>query len=175
MKLLRVISCAAALLPALACAQWQWIDRDGHKVFSDRSPPVDIPAKNILKQPGGKPAPVPAEAEAPADAAADAAAKAAAQPKTAANLPKISGKDKALEDKKKQAEDEAAAKKKAEEEKLAQGKAENCERTRRALLSVTSGARLRVPNAKGEMEFMSDEQRGAETMRLQGIAADCKS
>ncbi|MDB5947967.1 MAG: hypothetical protein JWQ33_2993 [Ramlibacter sp.] len=177
MKLLRVISLAAALLPALACAQWQWIDKDGHKVFSDRSPPADIPAKNILKQPGGKPAPVPAEAEASADAAAaaDAAAKAAAQgSRTAANMPKISGKDKALEDKKKQAEEEAEAKKKAEDDKLAQAKAENCERAKRSLQSMTSGVRIRAPNAKGEMEFMSDEQRAAETKRLQGITADCK-
>ncbi|MDQ6881031.1 MAG: DUF4124 domain-containing protein, partial [Pseudomonadota bacterium] len=95
--------------------------------------------------------------------------------KSTANLPKFSGKDKGLEDKKKQVEDEAAAKKKAEEDKLAQGKAENCERTRRALQSVTSGARVRLPNAKGELEYMSDEQRAAETKRLQGIAADCKS
>ena len=178
MKILRVISLAAALLPALACAQWQWIDKDGHKVFSDRSPPADISAKNILKQPGGKlmPVPVSAEAEAPVDAAADANAKAAAQgSKTAANLPKINGKDKALVDKKKQAEDEAAARKKAEDDKLAQVKAENCERSRRSLLMMTSGTRIRAPNAKGEAEFMSDEQRAAEIKHLQGIAADCKS
>ncbi len=176
MKMLRVIFLAAALLPALACAQWQWIDKDGHKVFSDRSPPADVPAKNIMKQPGGKPMPVPAEAEAPADAAADANAKAAAPgSQTAANLPKVSGKDKALEAKKKQAEDDAAARKKTDDDKLAQIKAENCERTRRALQSVTSGARVRVPNEKGELEYMSDEQRAAETKRLQGIAADCKS
>ncbi len=48
------------LLLALACtwslgasAQWQWIDKDGRKVFSDRAPPLDIPEKSILKQPGG--------------------------------------------------------------------------------------------------------------------------
>lgn len=175
MKLLRVISLAAALLPALASAQWLWIDKDGHKVFSDRSPPTDIPARSILKQPGGKAAPLPAEAEAAADAAADGAAKAAAASKTAANVPKISGKDKALEEKKKQAEDETAAKKKAEDDKLAQLKAENCERVKRALKAVTSGARMSVLNAKGESEFMSDEQRAAETKRLQGIVADCKA
>ena len=48
------------LLLAVACtwargaaAQWQWIDKDGRKVFSDRPPPADIQEKNILKQPGG--------------------------------------------------------------------------------------------------------------------------
>jgi hypothetical protein len=169
MKLLRVISLAAALLPALACAQWQWIDKDGRKVFSDRSPPSDIPAKNILRQPGGKPPPVPAEAEPSDSAAAPAVAKAAG------DVPKISGKDKALEEKKKQAEQEAEAKKKAEEEKLAQNKAENCERAKRSLVTMNSGARVRVPNAKGELEYMSDETRAAETKRLQDITAGCKS
>jgi hypothetical protein len=32
-------------------AQWQWIDKDGRKVYSDRSPPSDIQEKNILKRP----------------------------------------------------------------------------------------------------------------------------
>ncbi len=170
MKLLRVISLSLALLPALACAQWQWLDKDGRKVFSDRSPPSDIPARNILKQPGGKAPPPPAEAE-PPNSAASAPAVAA---KTASNVPKISGKDKALEDKKKAAEQEEEAKKKAAEEKYAKEKAETCERARRALQTFNSGTRIRAPNAKGEMEFLTDEQRSAETKRLQGIAAECK-
>jgi hypothetical protein len=37
---------------AVAQAQWQWVDKDGRKVFSDRAPPPDIPARNILRQPG---------------------------------------------------------------------------------------------------------------------------
>ncbi len=171
MKLLRVISLAAALLPALAFAQWQWIDKDGRKVFSDRSPPTDIPARSILKQPGGKappPAP-PAEAEAPGSATA-----AVAKALPVASAPKISGKDKALEEKKKKAEQEEEARKKAEEEKVARAKAENCDRAKRALQSYNSGQRIRVPNAKGEMEFITDEQRAVETKRLEGITAGCK-
>jgi Domain of unknown function (DUF4124) len=169
MKLLRVMSLAAALLPALASAQWQWIDKDGRKVFSDRAPTADVPARNILKQPGGKPTPVPAEAE-PSDSA-----NAATVAKVAGDVPKISGKDKALEEKKKQAEQEVEAKKKAEDEKLAQNKAENCERAKRSLATMNSGVRVRVPNAKGELEFMSDETRASETKRLQSITAGCKS
>ena len=179
MKLLRVISLAAALLPALACAQWQWIDKDGRKVYSDRSPPADIPARKILRQPGGKAPPVPAEAEAAADVAApaaDAAAKATAQAaKTAANGPKISGKDKVLEEKKKLAEQEQDAKKKADEEKVARDKADNCERAKRSMQAYSSGQRIRAPNAKGEFEYLTDEQRAAETKRLQDIVADCKT
>ena len=171
MKLLRVISLGLALLPALACAQWQWIDKDGRKVFSDRSPPSDIPARNILKQPGGKAPPVPAEAEAAADVAAAASAPVT---KTAANVPKVSGKDPALEEKKKAAEQEEAAKKKAVEEKYAKDKADTCERAKRSLQAFTSGQRVRAPNAKGELEYMTDDQRTAESKRLQAITADCK-
>lgn len=172
MKLLRVISLAVALLPALACAQWQWVDKDGRKVFSDRSPPAEIPAKNILKQPGVK---GPPSSQAEADAPAAAASGPAPATKTAANVPKISGKDAGLEEKKKQAEQEEEAKKKAADEKFARDKAENCDRAKRSLQLYTSGQRIRQPNAKGELEFLSDEQRAAESKRLQGIAAECKS
>ncbi|MFC5499909.1 DUF4124 domain-containing protein [Caenimonas terrae] len=168
MNLIRPISLALAMLPALALAQWQWIDKDGHKVFSDRSPPSDIPARNILKQPGGKPAPVPAEAAAAADVAA------APVTKTMAPVPKISGKDSALEQKKKEAEQEEAAKKKAAEEKFAKEKADNCARAQKSLQIMTGGQRIRSLNAKGEPEFLSDEQRAAETKRLQAITAECK-
>lgn len=172
MRILRVISLAAALLPALACAQWQWIDKDGRKVFSDRSPPPDIPARSILKQPGGKSAPPPpAEAQEPGAAPSGPAVVA----KAAASSPKISGTDKSLEDKKKQSEQAELAKKKAEEEKVAQAKAENCEQAKRALQVIVSGVRIRIPNAKGELEYLTDTQRSAETKRLQGITADCKT
>ena len=173
MKLLRVLSLALAMLPALACAQWLWIDKDGHKVFSDRSPPSDIPNKNILKRPGGvSAAPVPAEAEAAADVQA---AGGTPVTKTAANVPKISGKDSGLEEKKKAAEQEEVVKRKAAEEKFAKDKADNCARAQKSLQVFNSGQRIRSTNAKGESEYLTDEQRAAETKRLQAIAADCKS
>ena len=173
MRVLRVISLAAALLPALACAQWQWIDKDGRKVFSDRSPPPEIPAKSILKQPGGKAAPLLPPTEALESGAAPAGPAVVA--KAAASAPKISGTDKTLEDKKKQAEQADLAKKKAEEEKVAQAKAENCEQAKRALQVVVSGVRIRIPNAKGELEYLTDAQRVSETKRLQDITAGCKT
>src|SRR6476661_6960686 len=39
----------ACVLPLSAMAQWQWIDKGGPKVYSDQSPPPDIPAKNDLE------------------------------------------------------------------------------------------------------------------------------
>jgi hypothetical protein len=173
MTFLRTLSLALLLLPAMASAQWQWLDKDGRKVFSDRSPPADVPAKNILKQPGGKP--VAAAAPEVVAAVPAAAASRPGAPRAGASAPKVSGVDKALEEKKKQADEAEAEKKKAEDEKLAKAKAENCERARRALAVVNSGERIRQPNAKGELEFISDQQKADEAKRLQGITADCKS
>lgn len=148
-------------LSLAASAQWQWIDNNGSKVFSDRPPPSDIPAKNILKQPGGtlklKPVAVP---EAPA---------------SAASAPKISGVDKALEEKKKQAEDAEAAKRKAESDKNAAAKAENCTRARQSKIQYDSGIRIARVNEKGEREIMDDAARNAESQRIQEVInADCK-
>jgi hypothetical protein len=165
---------AACAVPALALAQWQWVDKDGRKVFSDRPPPQDVPAERILKQPGKRAAaaeaPVPAEAAPPGTATAKATL-----PVAAGSAPKLTGKDKALEDKKKQQEAEAAAKKKAEEEKFAQAKAENCTIVKRNRAAYESGVRIARTNAKGETEYLDDAQRAAEMKRMDGIIArDCK-
>jgi hypothetical protein len=150
-----------------AAAQWQWIGKDGRKVFSDRPPPADIQDKDILKQPGGR-----ARAStAPATAEVPAPAVAAAKP----NVPKISGKDAELETKKKKLEEEEAAKKKAEEEKVAKAKAENCERAKKSMATIQSGARISTTNAKGEREIMDDSGRAAESKRLQSIVdSECQ-
>jgi membrane protein involved in colicin uptake len=99
---------------------------------------------------------------------------AAAAPKAAASAPRLSGKDKELEEKKKQAEAAEAAKKKAEEERLAKARADNCERAKRAKASMDSGMRIATTNAKGERDFMTDAARAAESKRLGEImAAEC--
>jgi hypothetical protein len=164
MKLLRLTLLGlACTLPAVGFSQWQWIDNNGRKVYSDQSPPPSIPPKNILRQPGVKGTPVVAEA--------------AAEPaKVQASAPKITGKDKQLEEKKKQAEAAEADKKKAEEEKLAQARAENCARAKRAKAGFDSGVRMAQTNDKGEREIMDDAARAAESKRIDGvIASDCKA
>jgi type IV secretory pathway VirB10-like protein len=174
------------LLLAVACtwamgaaAQWQWIDKDGRKVFSDRPPPQEIPEKSILKQPGGGrpraalPAPAAPLSEG-APTAAEGATAAASAPKPAASAAGA-GKDKALEEKKAQAEAAEAAKKKAEEEKLAKAKAENCTRARQAKASFETGRPITQSNAQGERVFLDEAGRAAEIKRIDGvIAADCK-
>src|SRR5665213_3200224 len=145
----------ACLMSMSAMAQWQWIDKDGRKVFSDRPPPFDTPDKNILKQPAGRShaANLPAAAVAPTTDAGIAA------PQTAGAAPKLSGKDKELEEKKKQAEDAQAAKKKAEEQKVAQAKADNCARARQSKTGLDSGVRIARTNDKDERVIMDDTAR----------------
>jgi type IV secretory pathway VirB10-like protein len=166
-----ILAVASSSFALAAVAQWQWIDKGGRKVFSDRAPSADIPQKNILKQPGAKalsPSPAIDAATAPTPTAMGSVAAG----KTSA--PKLSGKDAQLEARKKQTADEEDAKKKAEEEKLTKAKADNCERAQKGLATVQSGVRLSVTNAKGEREFMDDRARAAESKRLQGIAdSDC--
>lgn len=144
----------------IAAAQWQWLDKDGRKVYSDRPPPPETPEKSILKQPGGR------------LAQAQAAASAASSPASAtvtASAPRPSGKDKELEDKKKQAEQAEVARKKAEEEKYLKAKAENCARTRQAKASFDSGARIVRMNEKGEREILDETGRAKEMKRIQDI------
>jgi type IV secretory pathway VirB10-like protein len=161
--LLLALFCA---LPALAMAQWQWIDQDGRKVFSDQPPPPETPASKILRQPsatkGGKSLSI--VPQAPASAAIAASAPA----------PKLSGKDRALEDKRKAAEAAEADKKKEQDEQVAKARAENCTRAKRAKAEYDSGMRVARLNDKGEREVLDDAQRAAESKRMaETIAKDC--
>ncbi len=159
---LLALICAAA--PAVALAQWQWVEKDGRKVFSDQPPPSSIPAKDILRQPGGK-APAAAETEAPKSATAPASAAAPV------NTPKLSGLDKELDEKKKRAAAAEAEKKKAQEEEHAKVRADNCARAKRAKAGIDSGMRIARTNDKGEREFLDDAQRAAEAKRTDMIIA----
>jgi len=156
----------ACTLPMIASAQWIWVEKDGRKVFSDRAPTPDVPAERILKSPRG--AALPAAAAPVAGTPADTGAE-----KTAA-IPKPAGKDKALEDRKKQIAAEAADKKKAEEANVIALRNENCSRARTAKVSYETGARVSRVNAQGEREYLSDDERAAELKRLQQvIQRDC--
>ena len=166
---------AAMVLVALcgtASAQWLWVDKDGHKVFSDRSPPPDIPDGSILKRPNNSarsaaPAPLPA-------IDANAVTAAAGLPVPGASAAKPSTVDKDLEAKKKQLQEAEAAKKKAEQDRITAAKADNCERARANKNTLDSGQRIMRTTSTGEHEFMDDNARAAEAQRLQSIInSDC--
>jgi hypothetical protein len=156
-----------SLLSMGANAQWQWIDKDNKKVFSDQAPPPEIPEKNILRRPG-------APSSRPNFSPAPAAPEAAAEPRVAGGA-KPSGVDKELEEKTRKAEEAEKAKQAAEAQKLAQAKAENCGRARQAKATFDSGIRVARVNAQGEREILDDKARAAEQERLKSvIGADCK-
>lgn len=167
-----------ALTAVTASAQWQWVEKDGRKIFSDRAPPAEIAEKDILKRPPGaaRTATAPLIVTPGAEVVAGAKPVAApAAPASRASAPKLSGKDAGLEAKKKKAEEEEVAKKKAEEEKVAKVKAENCERAKTGLATLQSGVRMASVNAKGEREVFDDAKRALETKRAQEVIdASCK-
>jgi len=159
-----------ALIAALACcsipasAQWQWIDGQGHKVFSDRAPPADIPAKNILRRPGGS-----GKAAGVATAAAEAA-PAPAVAKPAADK----GVDKGLEEQKRKQEAQEVAKTQADKMQREKQRLDNCNRAKQARATLTSGRMLSSVNANGERGFMDEATRDAEVKRADAvIASDC--
>jgi hypothetical protein len=163
------------LIFSLACvwvlpsfSQWQWVDKDGRKVFSDRAPPSDVPDKNILKQPNPRGKVVEAAAPVPSSSASTAQ-------QVQGGTAKPSGVDKELMEKKKQAADAEVAKRKAEEERVARAQAESCARARQAKAGLDAGQRVSRTNANGEREFLDGDNRAAETQRLQSVIdADCK-
>jgi len=164
MKPIRPLICLALCLYALtASAQWQWMDKDGRKVFSDRAPPSDIPEKNILKRPGSRGGSAPVAAPSPTAPAVPGAVAAPV------------GTDKSLQDKKKQAEDAEAAKRKVEEERNARLMAENCSRAQQAKAGLDAGGRMSRINEKGEREFFDEAALASEGQRLQTIINEnCK-
>ena len=159
-------------LPMAASAQWQWIDRQGKKVFSDQAPPPEIPDRNILQR-AGLPAPrtgidaasTPTGQDAPSTSARSAASDAL----------KPSGIDKELEEKTRKAEAEEKARQAAEAEKSAKARSDNCNRARQGRATFDSGIRIARLNAQGEREIMDDKARAAENRRLQTVIdSDCK-
>jgi Domain of unknown function (DUF4124) len=182
-------SLMAALLlsfSASAMAQWQWLDKEGRKVYSDRAPPGDVLEKDIIKRPGGqvkgaaKPqntAPLGSPQNPIGSTGNTSTTAAAAVPaQGAASVPKLSaGVDKDLEAKKKQAADADAAKQKAAEEQNTKLRIENCARAKQAKINFESGVRIGRTNAQGEREVMDDATRAEELKRAQSaIDTNCR-
>ena len=161
-----------SVVTASAWAQWQWIDKDGHKVFSDRAPPTEILEKNILKRPPGMAILKTVEPSSVVDPSSPTAPTTPGQPPAGG---KPVGVEAELELKRKLAAEAEASKRKADEEKVTKAKVENCARAKQAKTSFDSGVRITRTNADGEREVMDDTARSAEVKRIQGIInSDCR-
>jgi type IV secretory pathway VirB10-like protein len=174
MKLIQsLLIVALSTLCFNAIAQWQWIDKEGHKVFSDRAPPPEILDKNIIKRPGGRAQPPqPSQASADPANAVDAPNDAPLPPVPPAGKSNL---EKELEAKKKQTQIAEAAKRKAADEQMARAKIENCSRARQAKASLDSGMQIGRVNAAGAREVMDEAARAEEIKRIQGIIGrDCQ-
>ncbi|MGJ7578835.1 DUF4124 domain-containing protein [Variovorax sp. RHLX14] len=163
-------------LPMAASAQWQWIDKQGKKVFSDQAPPPDVPEKNILRRAGAPLSRPGIDSSSSTQSTPSTQDSAAASPRGAASSPpKPSGVDKELEEKTRKAEAEEKARQAAEAEKVAKAKADNCSRARQGKATFDSGIRVARLNAQGEREIMDDKARASENQRLQTVIdSDCK-
>jgi hypothetical protein len=147
---------AACGVSMTAAAQWQWLDKDGHKVFSDRAPPPEVLEKDILKRPAPR---IPASAPAS---------------QLEAGVPKVSGVDKDLMEKRKKADEAEANRRKAEQDKFLLAKVENCKRARQVKTRYESGQPIAHTNEKGERELLDAAGRATEIKRLDAIIeSDC--
>ena len=150
--LILALALGASSAAVLAQARFEWIDNtSGQKVFSDRPPPGGQESvRNFVDHAPGTRV---TREQAPA------AAGAASAP----------GVDKALEARKREAEEaEAAQQREAERQRAAQ-RADNCKRAREARNSLESGMRMARLNEKGEREILTDEMRAAESERVRAI------
>lgn len=159
-----VLLCASSLVSANAFAQWQWLDAQGRKVFSDLPPPQQVPADRILQRPSNvRPASIPA----PSGPAPSAAAPAVAADGR--------GVDRELQAKKIAEEAEQTRRDQAlaqqQEKLLAQQRQDNCVRARVTLATLVDGRLVAHTNAQGERAFMDENVRAQERQRAQGIIA----
>lgn len=175
MNKIRYFVAAMACLTAMSVfAQWEWTDKGGRKVFSDRAPPTDVPEKDILKRPDQS-------AVKPKVASASAAAEASdatQRPSVAGEVPasgiRPSGVDQELAEKKKKAQEAVSAKIKAEQERILKARVENCARAKQAKTSLNSNRRVSRFDEKGEPVVLDSAARAAELTRVQSIIdADC--
>lgn len=153
--LILALALGASSATALAQARFEWIDNtSGQKVFSDRPPPGGPESvRNFVDHAPQR------RIEAPLEQSGTPAAPGASAP----------GVDKALEAKKREAEEAEAAKQKEAERQRAAQRADNCKRARQARESLDSGMRMARLNEKGEREILTKEMRAEESKRVQAI------
>ncbi|MET7015357.1 DUF4124 domain-containing protein [Uliginosibacterium flavum] len=151
---------AACALPMLASAQvYTWKDANGRTHFADQ-PPVGTDAKPVRGNI------VPPEPEAPRASGSAPSAKASG-PRTWEDQDR---------DYKQRKTEQAEADAKAKKEKDAKAEKDKyCSSLRSNLAALERGGRMSKPNAKGEPDFLSENQMKSEADRIRSqIASDCK-
>ena len=143
------------LFTAHANAQvYKCVDAKGKTVYSQSPCPANSKSKTLDANP----------APSSAAPASSGAAKGPVDPRKAD-----------AEFKKRQLEEQAAAKKASEKDEEAKVKAENCGRAKGSLAQYEAGGRITRYNAKGEREFLNDDEIAREKARAQDMVSQyCK-
>ena len=149
-------------------AQWAWKDTNGRLVYSDRPPPSDVKAANIVRQPATQATANPAPAATAADDAAKPADANSSDAKSTPSGPKTIA-ERELEFRKRQQERADSEKKAAEEQTKSAAKTAECERARGYMRTLEEGIRITRTDASGNREFLDDSQRAAEVERTRRI------
>lgn len=158
-----------------AHAQWKWRDEDGRVHYSDQPPPPNVPESRIARSAkqgpsltvASTPAPTPAAA-APSAQNGPASEKPGVDP---AKAPK-SWNERALEMRKRDTERQEAQRKEEDLARKAAALGQVCEGMRSEVRTLESGMRIARVNARGEQEFVTDEERAS---RLDALRKDLQA
>jgi len=151
---LLLLAAVAVSAPALALAQYSWIDDHGTRVFSDHPPPPGTPPSRIVQAPRGAAAPaVPAEAAKPA-------------------APSLADRD--ADFRKRAAERDADERKAADEAQRKSDNAAQCTAARRSEAVLTSGVRVADMDDKGERVFVTDDEKARRLAQVRRVLAGCR-
>lgn len=173
-KLPRSLLVGAALLTAatLAHAQYVWIDGQGHKVYSDRSPPASVPLKNVIRAPGLGAEPKGAAAQDTPEAAAPTAK---GKPGDGTGKPSgpMTTAEREADYRKRRTEAAEKEKKEAEEAKRRADMAAACADLRGSQKTLAAGVRMATTDANGQRTILSDEERKQRAQRVADALKDC--
>lgn len=169
------LSWALVCLAGGAMAQWQWIDANGQKIFSDKAPPPSIPESQILRDSSGRPYVPVGKAKTVQDEKAptygfkefDPNAAVSPTPKATPKGQKQASKSAQELEQEKKAEEERLAKEAEAKRKEQERKEANCKTIRGNMAALDSGRRLATYNEKGERSIMGDAERAAERKSLE--------
>lgn len=176
------LGCAALLFAATAGAtSWQWRDASGRMVYSDRAPPPDVRASQIVRAPlqpdrSGASAKGAASAAGTQSGSGDAAVVNASAAAPGSASVRSSWAERELRSRKKAAERQEAEAEQRRQREHEQANQRACTETRNMLRALESGQRLAVPNARGESEPIDDAERSRRIRDTRGdIERNCSS
>lgn len=149
-----ILLAALLLASAAAHAQYAWIDEKGVHHYSDRPPPTDTPAANILQAPRGMMPPAPAATN------------------TAKPAPTLAERE--ADYRKRHAAADEADKKAAADKQLAAARRTNCQAAVANKAQVETGRRLRWDVAGHANDVMTEEDKAKEVARADAALKDCQ-